>query len=114
MNWTTKPPTKPGHYWFFGDNYMGCMGQDYTDEATVEPRMVLVEVNRCVNGFIAVANGHFVSLRQFDKSRHQEGYVGYWAPAELPKPPTDRSAFAPFNVSNCENQFDNLEPHGSV
>ena len=103
MKWSTDAPTQPGYYWFFGD-FMGGMGQDFTDKATVEPRMVLVEVHKVSNGFMAVAEGRFVPRRVFDKSKRNEGYVGYWAPAELPEPPSDVEAFAGYKMKKL---FDN-------
>lgn len=88
-NWTTEPPTEPGTYWFFGDEVMGGMGQDYTDEAHINTCMSLVKIRRISNGLMAVANGHFMSLHQFDQTKKREGHIGYWAPAKLPEAPDD-------------------------
>lgn len=95
MNWTTEAPTQPGDYWFFGD-FMGGMGLDFTDDAVVEPRMMLVRVDKCSNGLMAVSEGRFVPRIPFDKTGRVEGYVGYWAPAELPEPPVNTEAFASY------------------
>lgn len=87
--WSTTIPTEPGTYWFYGDEIAGAMGVDYTDQYKWEPRMSLVDVRKCANGFIAVANGNFMPMRKFRKDGRSEGHLGYWTKAELPTPPFD-------------------------
>ena len=90
MKWSTEAPTETGWYWFFGDPHMGQMGQDFTDEATVRPRIILAEVRSISNGFVTIGEGQFIPMRQFDKAlRGSYGYIDYWSPATLPTEPPD-------------------------
>ena len=93
MNWTTEIPKEPGMYWFFGDEYAGARGVDYTDKYVWEPRLCLVNICKTSNSLMGVTNGNFIQLRKFRKDQHSEGVLGYWSPAELPKPPEDTEGY---------------------
>jgi len=89
MKWSNKAPTKPGSYWFFGEAFMGSMGGHY--RGTVEPflKMILINVFEISNGMMAQGDGQYISLKPFDKEKRKEGYLGYWAEANIPDPPSD-------------------------
>lgn len=90
MKWTNKFPTKPGKYWFYGESHMGSMGIDYTDKAEIEPKMYLIDIWEISNGLLGICEGQFMSSTQFDKNKQKEGYLGYFAKAELPEIPEDK------------------------
>lgn len=83
--WFDEAPVEVGFYWFLGECSMGSMGGHYN--GSVEPlvKLYLVEVKRLVNGLIAVTNGHFMSLREWDIEGRGEGWLGRWAQAVVPK-----------------------------
>jgi hypothetical protein len=92
MKWSSTAPDTEGIYWFYGDPFMGSMGIDFRDDAPkIKPELYLVEIREISNGFLAVTKGNIISLRKFNKKDkfYREGYVGYWAEAELPENPPD-------------------------
>lgn len=94
-DWSATAPNKPGWYWFYGDISMWSMGGHYFEKDPIPPnaKLHLVDVHKISNGMMAAAEGRFVSLTPFDKRKRREGYLGYWAPAELPEPPEDRHEY---------------------
>lgn len=82
MSWTENAPTVPGHYWFFGDPWMGEMGGHYT--GAVKPDMELhhVKILRVGQGVQAVVDGQFMPLNKWERVR--PGYLGKWCPCVLP------------------------------
>ena len=70
MNWTSKWPTEPGYYWFYG----WCFN-DRDGPANLH----YVEVFKIANGIARVTDGHFLYER--------EGGEGIWRPVELPEIP---------------------------
>jgi hypothetical protein len=89
MKWSKEFPNKDGFFWFYGEPHMGQMGGHF--KGTIRPnlKMCLVEIKKISNGFLAVMNGHHVPNTPFDKENKKPGFLGYWAKAELPKPPED-------------------------
>lgn len=88
MEWSSDFPTTPGFYWFYGDPFMGAMGQDYTSEVKVETKLYYVEVHQISNGLIGVTSGQFMPSKPFNpKTRQGEGYIGMFLPAQTPQPP---------------------------
>ena len=90
--WTTKIPTEPGKYWFYGDPHYGNMGRDFREDAVVEPtdiKMHLISVNKISNGIMIVTDGAFIPSTPFNKKKGQAGPLGYWKPATLPESPKD-------------------------
>ena len=83
--WYDDPPQTPGYYWFYGEPHMGSMGGHYS--GTVKPRykLYLVEVHKISNGVIGVSNGQFISLRKWNINSMQEGVLGHWAQAKIPR-----------------------------
>lgn len=89
MNWTTEAPTKPGMYWFYGDESVGNMGMHYDDDFIPKYEMMLVKASKIVNGMMFVTKGRFMPTEKFDKEKRVTGHVGMWAKAALPDPPTE-------------------------
>jgi hypothetical protein len=89
MKWTDKFPKQEGKYWFYGDPHLGSMGMHYKDDYKIEPEMYLLDVKKISNGLIGVTEGQFVPSNKFDKTKTREGYLGYFAKAELPDIPED-------------------------
>ena len=90
-DWTSEIPDEVGHYWFYGNPYMGGMGIDFREDSPpVEAKMHLVEVYAISNGLMAVTEGQVIPLRKFVKTNMREGVVGYWKRARLPVAPKDR------------------------
>lgn len=100
LDWTQDYPTEPGHYWFYGDPYKGQMGQDFTENARINPQLSLVRIFQTSNSLMAVGDGQCFPSRKFDKtSAYNTGYLGYWAKADIPEVPHDTQAFDGFNVT---------------
>ncbi len=53
--WTTKFPTKPGMYWFYGYRY-GKISCGYP----CEPELMLMEIFKVSNGVMSKGDGQFV------------------------------------------------------
>jgi hypothetical protein len=83
--WSPDLPTEEGFYWFYGDLWMGLMGSDFNEDNVPEARMVLVEIQRN----IIIGDGSIVPTAKFNKEERIAGWLGYWAPAEMPAPPYD-------------------------
>lgn len=92
-HWFSDFPKDPGFYWFYGDQYQGQMGCHFRDDSPpIEPSMQLVEIFKVSNGMMGKCEGQFFPTKKFDKSKHRQGYVGYFAKATLPDPPQDNLA----------------------
>jgi hypothetical protein len=89
--WSKQAPTEPGLYWFYGD-FRGNMGSDYKNPPDpLDARLLLITIWRIAGGELAGhANGQFLPLTPFDKTakqKNQEGFVGFWMPANPPEVP---------------------------
>jgi len=96
-NWKSEFPTEAGFYWFCGDPYVGQSGGDYTPEGkALQIEMHIVHVWKNQNGVTGVINGGFIYRQPFDKAKHREGWVGKFAPADLPEFP---------NMADCTQGY---------
>ena len=91
MKWTTKMPTKPGRYWFYGESSFGSMGCHYRESAKAEfePRLLLADVRKISNGIMITGDGQIWGSKPFDKKKCRAGPLGVWAKADLPDVPDD-------------------------
>lgn len=67
MRWTTKFPQKEGLYWFYGYRF-GKEGYPKDNK----PELMYVEVWKCANGFMYVANGQFMSENEVEEPHFQK------------------------------------------
>ena len=77
-------------HWFYGDPLYGSMGMHYSQPVDREDlRLSLVEIHKISNDWMAVTNGHFMPTHKFNKKEKREGYLGYFAKADIPDIPED-------------------------
>ena len=55
--WSTKFPQEEGFYWFYG----------YRFKEENKPELMLVKVWKCANGFMHVADGHFMHKSEVEE-----------------------------------------------
>ncbi len=68
--WITEFPTEEGKYWFYGYRY-----GKYSDKAKTQknkPELMYVEINKCANGFMYVASGHFMFRNEVEEPHFQK------------------------------------------
>lgn len=85
--WSEEFPTEPGNYWFYGNPWFGSMGCDYFDDAKPDMRMYLVRVHQTGNSVLGTTEGQIFYRQKFNKEKHQQGYIGKFAKADVPEPP---------------------------
>lgn len=85
--WSEDPPTEVGHYWFYGDPFMGQCGSDFEDSPLIQKDLTLVKVIQCSNSLLANNGSYDIPLRKFNNKVDKEGYLGYWKKAILPETP---------------------------
>jgi hypothetical protein len=90
--WTSKWPTKPGRYWFYGWPY----GRPYEviSNKPIPPELNHVDVWKVSNGLAYVRDGNF-----WDKN---QGAVGLFIPAGLPVLPDVEPMRPPLEKKPCE------------
>ncbi len=66
MKWTTEFPQEAGWYWFYGYRY------GKKSIAFIKPELILVEVRKCVNGFMYVGNGVFIYKKEVEEPHFQK------------------------------------------
>lgn len=79
MKWLTEFPQSEGWYWFYGYRYGKYWGTG-ENRTLNKPELMLVEVNKCANGFMYVANGAFMYNSEVEKPHFLEAVV-----PELPR-----------------------------
>jgi len=91
MKWSNKFPNKTGFFWFYGEPLCGSMGSHYEiPMKDVIIKMHLVEIFKISNGFMAATDGYIIPTEKFNQKKTREGYLGYFAKAELPEVPKDK------------------------
>ena len=85
MNWSEDPPQEPGRYWFYGEAWMGEMGEHFLPNYQPKYSLRMVEVHQASNALIAVVAGTFMPLKKWNgKTR---GYLGFWQKIQEPELP---------------------------
>lgn len=67
--WSTTPPNETGHYWFYGEDLLGEMGEDFTPTKVYKPRLRLVNIVKGSNGLIAITEGHFMGVEKVRQNK---------------------------------------------
>ena len=77
--WTKKFPDRSGHYWFYGYRFGKYFGDPEKGGTLNKPELCHVKVRECMNGFMVVADGHFMYESEIEQ--------GHFMPIELPEFP---------------------------
>jgi len=90
--WSNKFPKKAGNYWFYGYRYgkVSCGHES-------KPEMMFVQVRKCSNGFLYIANGQFMSANEVEEA--------HFIPAEMPTPPKINTELTPEHKSKLLNIY---------